>query len=155
MPTVRRNRLPPLRYVIHCDGSSHQDGRGGWGAHIQLGDDYDEIYGGAVNTTNNRMELLAAIMALNYIPLHSQVTVFSDSQYVVNGISEDMEFWKQRNWRTSANKPIKNRDLWDRLDKANQEHTVDWQWLKGHAGHVGNERADRLAAAGVPIKDQL
>jgi ribonuclease HI len=142
----------PKPYVIHADGASRKDGRGGWGATILQGKDRHDIYGGAYNTTNNRMELRAAIEALEYLPDDSEVTMYCDSQYVVKGISEHIESWKFRRWRTSANAPIKNRDLWERLEVQNNRHRVVWLWVRGHNGDEGNEHADYLAGLGIPEK---
>lgn len=109
-----------------------------------------ELSGGEAHTTNNRMELMAVIQGLNALNKACDVTVFTDSQYVKNGIEQWIAQWKARGWRTSAGKPVANKDLWLELEAAIQRHTVQWCWVKGHAGDYGNERADRLANNGVP-----
>lgn len=141
-----------MTYTIYCDGASRKDGRGGWGASIRRRGMADvDLYGGEFDTTNNRMELMAAIEALWFIPRGSTVTLVCDSMYVVAGASEHMEMWLRTNWRTSANKAVKNVDLWKELKSVMDCHrSVSWQWVKGHTGVEGNERADRLATLGVP-----
>lgn len=139
-------------YTVYCDGASRKDGRGGWGASIrQKGHPNLDIYGGEYETTNNRMELMAAIEALWYLPPRCIVTVVCDSQYVVMGATDYVETWVRAGWRTSSNKPVKNDDLWKELLGAIARHrSVEWQWVKGHTGNEGNERADALATLGVP-----
>ena len=138
-----------------CSGNP---GPGGWGALLQAktGDEVvkeRELCGGEAETTNNRMELLAAIHALEALDRASTLTVVTDSAYVKGGITEWMHGWKRKGWKTSTNKPVKNEDLWKRLDTAAARHRVTWQWVKGHAGHPENERADELARAGMaPFK---
>jgi ribonuclease HI len=108
-----------------------------------------KMYGGDPETTNNRMELTAAIKALNALDADSQVQLYTDSKYVMDGINEWMPNWKKRGWRTAANKPVKNKDLWQELDTAVDRHAIDWFWVKGHAGNTGNEMADQLANQGI------
>jgi ribonuclease HI len=115
------------------------------------GDREKEICGGELNTTNNRMELMAVIEALNALKRPSEVIVHTDSQYVQKGISEWLSGWKARGWKTASKAPVKNVDLWQALDEAQARHNIDWRWIKGHAGHEGNERADMLANRGVEL----
>ena len=122
-------------------------GPGGWGALLRRGTKEQELSGGETPTTNNRMELMAAICALEAIRKGSTVRVHTDSQYVKKGITEWIHGWKRNGWRTSGKDPVKNVDLWQRLDALGPEHTVSWHWVKGHSGHVENERADALAVA--------
>ena len=132
--------------IIHTDGACKGNpGPGGWGAILQSGGKTKEIYGGEAMTTNNRMELTAAIMALEALTRPCKVELHTDSRYVMDGISKWIHGWKARNWRTADNKPVKNEDLWKRLDTARARHQVDWRWVKGHAGHPLNERADALS----------
>ena len=140
--------------VIHTDGAcSGNPGPGGWGAVLQYGDTVKEIKGGAANTTNNQMELTAAIEALNALKRSCAVELYTDSQYVKNGIGGWLFSWKKNGWKTAAKKPVKNVELWQALDEAVKRHTVTWHWVKGHAGHDLNERADRLANEGMaPFK---
>ncbi len=136
--------------VIYTDGAcSGNPGPGGWGAILMFGEKTKEICGGEPATTNNRMELMAAIQALETLTRPCTVELHTDSQYVMKGISEWIHSWKRRGWRTADNKPVKNEDLWRRLDEARQRHDVQWQWVKGHAGHEHNERADALAGQGL------
>ena len=136
--------------VIYTDGaSSGNPGPGGWGAILMFGEKTKEICGGEPATTNNRMELMAAIQALETLTRPCTVELHTDSQYVMKGISEWIHSWKRRGWRTADNKPVKNEDLWRRLDEARQRHDVQWRWVKGHAGHEHNERADALAGQGL------
>ena len=132
--------------IVFTDGGCRGNpGPGGWGALIRFGGHEKEIYGYEEETTNNRMELMAAIRALELLNRECSVVLTTDSQYVRQGITEWMDGWKKRGWKTAAKKPVKNKDLWKRLDKAVKQHDVDWQWVKGHSGHEGNERADDLA----------
>jgi ribonuclease HI len=124
-------------------------GPGGWGALINGPDGENELTGGAADTTNNRMELQAAIEALKSLPTGSAVTLTTDSTYVKDGITSWIKNWKARGWKTAAKKPVKNVDLWQNLDAECARHQVNWQWVKGHAGHAGNERADELARQGM------
>jgi ribonuclease HI len=131
-----------------CKGNP---GPGGWGAWLKSGGHEKELFGGERATTNNRMELLAVIEALNALKRRSRVVLHTDSQYVQLGISQWLPNWVRRNWRTADNKPVKNADLWQRLQQAAALHDVQWRWVKGHAGVAGNERADQLANRGVEL----
>jgi ribonuclease HI len=136
--------------IIHTDGAcSGNPGPGGWGAVLQSGGKTRELKGGELATTNNRMELMAAIQALEALTKPCKVELHTDSQYVMKGISEWIHGWKRRGWLTADKKPVKNDDLWKRLDTARLRHEVDWRWVKGHAGHELNERADALARQGM------
>ncbi len=136
--------------LIYTDGAcSGNPGPGGWGAVLISGSHMKEICGGELESTNNRMELMAAIQALESLKKPCAVDLHTDSQYVMKGISEWIHGWKKRGWRTADNKPVKNDDLWRRLDTARLRHTVKWNWVKGHAGHELNERADTLARQGL------
>ena len=136
--------------VIYTDGAcSGNPGPGGWGAILLHGTSRKEISGGELETTNNRMELMGAIAALEALKKPCQVELHTDSQYVMKGISEWIHNWKRRGWRTADGKPVKNDDLWRRLDEARARHEVKWKWVKGHAGHELNERADELARLGL------
>jgi len=131
---------------IHTDGGCRGNpGPGGWGAYLRYGQHEKEMYGFEENTTNNRMELMAAIQALESLSRPCQVHLTTDSQYVRQGITEWMDGWKKRGWKTAAKKPVKNQDLWQRLDQAVAKHDIDWHWVKGHSGDPGNEKADELA----------
>ena len=135
---------------IYTDGACKGNpGAGGWGALLKRGAHYKEIYGGEPCTTNNRMELLAVIRALEALKRPSHARVHTDSQYVQKGISVWIHNWKRRDWRTVEKKPVKNTDLWRRLDELAGMHRIEWIWVKGHAGHPENERADELANLGV------
>ena len=135
---------------IFSDGACKGNpGPGGWGAVLRFGDQEKEIFGGEPQTTNNRMEMTAVIEALSQLKRASKVRVYTDSQYVQKGISEWLPGWKARRWRTAANQPVKNVDLWQRLDALSAQHEVQWLWVKGHAGHPENERADALANRGI------
>ncbi len=135
---------------IYTDGACKGNpGPGGWGVLMRFGDYEKELCGGERETTNNRMEIKAVIEGLGALSRACKVRVHTDSQYVHKGISEWMANWKRRNWRTSTGQPVKNQDLWQQLDTAAARHTIEWHWVKGHAGHPGNEAADRLANAGV------
>jgi ribonuclease HI len=136
--------------VIYTDGACRGNpGPGGWGAVLMFGDREREICGGEPATTNNRMELTAAIQALEALKRPCKVELHTDSQYVKNGITEWLSLWKARGWRTFSKSAVKNEDLWRRLDAARLRHEVDWRWVKGHAGHEFNERADALARKGM------
>ena len=124
-------------------------GPGGWGVLLRYNAHEKRLCGGEKMTTNNRMELMAVIQALESIKRDATVKVTSDSQYVLKGISEWMENWKKRGWKTAAKKPVKNVDLWQRLDKARENHRIEWVWIKGHSGHTENEIADMLANQGI------
>jgi ribonuclease HI len=136
--------------VIYTDGACRGNpGPGGWGAVLIFGDREREIWGGEMATTNNRMEMTAAIEALLALKRPCQVELHTDSQYLRNGISQWLSIWKGRGWRTMSKGEVKNEDLWRRLDAARARHDVDWRWVKGHAGHPLNERADALARKGM------
>ncbi len=136
--------------VIHTDGAcSGNPGPGGWGAILAFGDHEKEIKGGEALTTNNRMELMAAISALESLKRPCRVDLHTDSQYLRNGVMSWMSNWKRNGWRTSDKKPVKNVDLWKRLDAALGPHQIQWHWLRGHTGHVQNERADVLAREAI------
>ncbi len=135
---------------IYTDGACRGNpGPGGWGVWMVSGPHEKELFGGESNTTNNRMELTAVISALRALKRPCRVVLHTDSQYVQKGISEWIVGWKARGWRTADKKPVKNADLWQELDEARRRHDIQWRWVKGHAGHEGNERADRLANKGV------
>ena len=137
---------------IWTDGACHGNpGPGGWAALIRGAIADQELTGGDVDTTNNRMELMAAISALEALPDQSSAVLFTDSHYVVNGITKWIHDWKPRGWRTAGKKPVKNVDLWQRLEAAAASHVIEWRWVKGHAGHPDNERVDALAGAAVPL----
>lgn len=142
------------RVEIFTDGAcSGNPGPGGWGAILRYGDAVKELSGGEPETTNNRMELMAAISALEALTRPSVIDLHTDSQYVKNGIMSWIHGWKRNGWRTADKKPVKNADLWQRLDEARNRHEVTWHWVKGHAGHDENERADELARMGMePFK---
>ena len=135
---------------IYTDGAcSGNPGPGGWGAILIWGDHRKEINGGEAQTTNNRMELMAAISALEALKKGVEADLYTDSAYVRNGISSWIHGWKRNGWRTADKKPVKNMELWQRLDTALARHQVTWHWIKGHAGHPENERADELAREGM------
>lgn len=145
------------RVTIWTDGAcSGNPGPGGWGAILSYGEKLKEMKGGEALTTNNRMELMAAIMALEALTRPCAVDVHTDSQYLRGGITEWMRGWKRNGWRTADKKPVKNIELWQRLDEAAARHDIAWHWVKGHAGHDMNERADELAREGMaPFKAVL
>jgi ribonuclease HI len=135
---------------IYTDGACRGNpGPGGWGVLLIAGKHQKTMHGGDPETTNNRMELTAAIEALNALKGHSSVILHTDSKYVMDGIKEWMPNWKERGWKTAAKKPVKNKDLWQALDEATGRHEIDWRWVKGHNGNPGNEMADELANRGV------
>lgn len=148
----------PELYAYTDGACSGNPGPGGWGALLIARDagtviKERELMGGEAETTNNRMEMLAAINALESLSRPSQITIVTDSAYVKGGITEWIFGWKRRGWKTASNKAVKNEDLWRRLDSATQKHSVRWEWVKGHAGHPENERADALARSGMaPFK---
>ncbi len=136
--------------VIYTDGAcSGNPGPGGWGAILMSGPHRKELKGGERLTTNNRMELMAAIKALEALKRPSKVTLFTDSQYVKNGIGGWIHGWKKNGWKTADKKPVKNVELWQQLDEARLRHEIEWMWVRGHAGHAENERADELAREGL------
>ncbi|GIU66018.1 ribonuclease HI [Candidatus Phycosocius spiralis] len=143
---------PPIigTVVIYTDGAcSGNPGPGGWGAILQFNGTEKEIFGGEAQTTNNRMELMAAIQALESLRRPCNVIVVTDSQYVKKGITEWIHGWKKRHWRKADGKPVINADLWQRLEEACKAHTLEWRWVRGHTGEVMNERADHLARQGT------
>ncbi|MEO1040013.1 MAG: ribonuclease HI [Pseudomonadota bacterium] len=136
--------------TIHTDGAcSGNPGPGGWGAVLEWRGHEKELSGAEAETTNNRMELMAAIQALEALKRPSKVRLVTDSIYVRDGVTKWIHGWKKNGWKTSAKKPVKNEDLWRRLDEAATRHDVSWEWVKGHAGHPENERADALARAAI------
>ena len=136
--------------IIYTDGACRGNpGPGGWGALLQAGPHEKALCGGDAHTTNNRMELSAVIRALQALKRPSAVQIHTDSQYVQKGISEWIHSWKRRGWLTADKQPVKNVDLWKTLDELASAHEIDWRWVKGHAGHPGNERADQLANQGI------
>jgi ribonuclease HI len=138
------------KVLIYTDGACRGNpGPGGWGVILMFGGREKELCGGDLATTNNRMELMAAIQALEALNKPCKVELHTDSQYVMKGITEWVRAWKAHGWKTAAKDPVKNEDLWRRLDEARQRHDVDWRWVKGHAGHELNERADELARRGM------
>jgi ribonuclease HI len=136
--------------VIYTDGAcSGNPGPGGWGAVLRYGGHLKELHGGEPSTTNNRMELMAAIRALETLTRPSTVELYTDSRYVLDGITKWLPNWERRGWQTASKQPVKNVDLWQRLVAAMQPHQVNWHWVKGHNGDPGNERADELAREGI------
>ena len=129
-------------------------GPGGWGVLLRYGENEKELSGGHGQTTNNRMELIAAIKALEEIKTGSKVNIYTDSKYVMNGITDWINRWKKNGWKTAANKPVANVDLWMQLDTAIRKHEVSWNWIRGHTGHPDNERADSLAKSAASEKYQ-
>jgi ribonuclease HI len=137
--------------TIYTDGAcSGNPGPGGWGAILVAGQHRKELNGGEADTTNNKMELTAAIKALEALKKPSKVDLWTDSTYVRDGITKWIHGWRRNGWRTAAKRPVKNADLWQRLDEAQARHEIAWHWVKGHAGHPENERADELARGGMP-----
>lgn len=135
---------------IFTDGAcSGNPGPGGWGALLRYKGQEKELHGGELQTTNNRMEMMAAIRALEALRRPSRVEITTDSNYLRDGITKWIHGWKKNGWKTAAKKPVKNKELWERLDKALQGHDVEWHWIKGHSGHPENERADALARQGI------
>lgn len=138
------------RVRIYTDGACRGNpGPGGWGVLLQYNGNEKQLYGGERATTNNRMELMAAIMGLETLKRPCKVALYTDSKYLLKGITEWMVDWKRRGWKTSSRKAVKNEDLWRRLDQAIAKHDVEWDWIKAHAGHPENERADQLANLGI------
>ena len=138
---------------LFTDGAcSGNPGPGGWGAILRADGHEKELSGGEAATTNNRMELMAVIEGLNALKKSSAVTVFTDSRYVMDGAMSWLANWKKRGWKTADKKPVKNEDLWRALDEAMARHTLKWEWVRGHTGHVENERADALARGAIPAR---
>lgn len=139
--------------VIYTDGACKGNpGEGGWGVYIELNSVSKKIYGYEENTTNNRMEITAAIEALNELDVKSDVLLYTDSKYLMEGINSWIKNWKLNNWKTSAKKDVKNVDLWKKIDELNSLHNVEWKWVKGHSGDFGNEMADNLANLAIVKK---
>lgn len=155
----QKSKVKPVQNTkleIYTDGACRGNpGPGGWGALLIYGDQQKELYGGEANTTNNRMELMAAIQALQSLKRQCELTLYTDSQYVRKGITEWIGNWKKRGWRTAAKKPVKNADLWQLLDQQVSQHQINWVWVKGHAGNAGNEAADQLANRGIDEQEGL
>lgn len=136
---------------IYTDGAcSGNPGPGGWGVLMRYGHHEKEFCGGEEETTNNRMEMMAVIEGLSALKKQTHVKLYTDSKYVMQGITQWLEGWKAKNWKTASKKPVKNKDLWQRIDSLVSEHSVEFIWVKGHAGHPENERADALARSGIP-----
>ena len=136
--------------IIYTDGACRGNpGPGGWGVLIENGESSKQLYGGDISTTNNKMELTAAIMALKEIKEPCEIILYTDSKYVLQGIEEWIHNWKKRGWRGANKKPVKNIDLWKKLDELRDEHNIKWNWVKGHSGDPGNETADMLANRGI------
>ena len=149
--TQRTTALTRKAIDVFTDGAcSGNPGPGGWGALLRYNGHERELYGGEDDTTNNRMELMAAIIALESLKERCTVNLYTDSKYVMDGMQKWLPNWKKNGWRTSAKKPVKNDDLWQRLDEAVSTQDVKWNWIRGHTGHEGNERADELARMGIP-----
>ena len=139
-----------MKIKIYTDGAcSGNPGKGGWGALIQENDNEKKLSGSELNTTNNRMELTAIIKALEYYDEAKEIEVFTDSKYVMQGITEWIKNWKTNHWKTSQKKDVKNKDLWVLLDSVSAKHDIKWSWVKGHAGDYGNEIADKLATQAI------
>ncbi len=152
LPPLSSPAKPPIpkQVVVYTDGGCHGNpGPGGWAAVLRCGSQELEVGGGDPDTTNNRMELAAAIGALSVLNQPCTVELFTDSQYVRKGITQWIHGWKRKGWKTAAGDPVKNDDLWRRLDALTQKHTIQWQWVKGHAGNELNERCDRRANAEI------
>ena len=144
------NRVVALTSIFTDGACSGNPGPGGWGAILRWRGTEKELSGGALDTTNNRMELMAAIAGLESLTRPVKARIHTDSRYVMDGITQWIAKWKQNDWKTAARKPVKNTDLWQRLDQAVNAHDVEWHWIKGHAGHPENERADQLARGAIP-----
>ncbi len=139
-----------MNVELYTDGACKGNpGPGGWGVLLRYGDKEKELYGGEPNTTNNRMELMAVIEGLKALSRSCDVILTTDSKYVMQGINDWLAGWKRNGWKTAAKKPVKNQDLWQLLDEQCARHQIEWRWVKGHAGHAENERADELANRGV------
>jgi ribonuclease HI len=140
-----------MSIVMYTDGAcSGNPGPGGWGALLISDGHRKELFGGEAETTNNRMEMMAVIQGAEALKRASDLDIYTDSTYVLKGMTEWLEGWKQRGWKTAGKKPVKNMDLWQQLEKALEPHKVNWFWVKGHSGVPGNERADELARNGIP-----
>ena len=138
------------RVTLYTDGACKGNpGAGGWGVVLEYGKHRKELFGGDIETTNNRMELMAAIAGLSALKSRCVVDLYTDSVYVRDGITKWLSNWKSNGWRTAAKKPVANQDLWEQLDQAVSDHQINWHWVKGHSGDAGNERADELANQGV------
>ena len=139
--------------TIYTDGACKGNpGEGGWGAYLEYSNEKVKLYGYETDTTNNRMEITAAIEALRYIKVKSNIIIYTDSKYLMNGINTWIHDWKKNNWRTSSNKGVKNVDLWQIIDELNSNHSIKWIWVKGHSGNPGNEMADELANFAITSK---
>tara|TARA_Y100000992_G_scaffold46685_1_gene27001 strand:+ start:16 stop:465 length:450 start_codon:yes stop_codon:yes gene_type:complete len=139
--------------VIYTDGACKGNpGEGGWGAILEFTDETNKIYGYQENTTNNRMEIVAAIEAIKLVKEESDIIIYTDSKYLMNGINIWIHSWKKNNWKTSGNKNVKNVDLWKAIDELNSKHSIKWNWVKGHSGNPGNEMADDLANFAISSK---
>tara|TARA_S200000501_G_scaffold84942_1_gene77512 strand:+ start:10860 stop:11309 length:450 start_codon:yes stop_codon:yes gene_type:complete len=139
--------------VIYTDGACKGNpGEGGWGAILEFTDETNKIYGYQENTTNNRMEIVAAIEAIKLVKEESDIIIYTDSKYLMNGINTWIHSWKKNNWKTSGNKNVKNVDLWKAIDELNSKHSIKWNWVKGHSGNPGNEMADDLANFAISSK---
>ena len=148
--TTAEQEIEKEQVEIFTDGACcGNPGPGGWGAQIRFGRNVKEIYGGEKDTTNNRMELLAAIKGLEELKKSSKVRIFTDSQYLKNGITEWIHSWKVNHWKGANKKMVKNVDLWKKLDNVIANHNIEWEWIRGHSGNPGNERADQLAQKGI------
>lgn len=142
--------------TIYTDGAcKHNPGEGGWGAFIEYNNEKVKLYGYEEHTTNNRMEIIAAIEALRSIKVKSDIIIYTDSKYLMNGINTWIHSWKKNNWRTSSNKDVKNVDLWKIIDELNSNHSIEWNWVKGHSGNPGNEMADELANFAITSKGEM
>ena len=140
---------------IYTDGACKGNpGEGGWGAYIEYNNEKVKLYGYEKDTTNNRMEITAAIEALRYIKVKSNIIIYTDSKYLMNGINTWIHDWKKNNWRTSSNKGVKNVDLWKIIDELNSNHSIKWSWVKGHSGNPGNDMADELANFAITSKGE-
>ena len=141
---------------IYTDGACKGNpGEGGWGAFIEYSDEKVKLYGYEKDTTNNRMEIIAAIEALRFIKVQSDIIIYTDSKYLMNGINTWIHGWKKNNWKTSSNKDVKNIDLWKIIDELNSNHSIEWVWVKGHSGNPGNEIADELANFAITSKGEI
>ena len=147
---MTQKHLGKVTVTIYTDGACKGNpGPGGWGVVLQSGGKEKHMHGGEAQTTNNRMEMTAVIKALEALKMPCHVSLYTDSKYVIQGITEWMEGWKARGWKTAGKDPVKNIDLWHKIDALITEHQINWHWVKGHAGHPGNELADALANKGV------